>query len=92
MVVWPLQPLTATPTPETSRAVGQASTMILIVALVGIVLICWVLLLILRRRTHANDPRRVRAGPHQQPDAWLESAKRVALEDDDQIPREPGSA
>lgn len=86
------QLLTAAPTPEASRAVGQASTLILVVALIGIVVLCASVLLLLRHRARLHDARRGQAEDTGPSDAWLESAKRVALEDDDEIPREPGTA
>ncbi len=84
--------LATTPTPEARRAVGEASTIILVVALVGIILVCGVVLLALRRRTReAAEPRTGRGEPPAS-DAWTESGRRVPLEDDDEIPREPGTA
>lgn len=90
-----LQPLATAratpPTPEARHAIGQASTIVLVVTLIGLVLVCGAILLMLRRRARAD--REPRADAVAEPtDAWLESAKRVALEDDDEIPREPGTA
>lgn len=87
-----LRALATAQTPEARRAVGQASTIILVVALVGIVLLCAVILMLLRRRARDADAER-RPDDHAGPsDAWAESAKRIALEEDDEIPREPGTA
>lgn len=87
-----LQLLATTHTPEARRVVGQASTIILIVSLAGIVLLCCSVLLLLRRRAHAQDHPAADDAPAEPTDAWVESAKRMALEDGDDIPREPGTA
>ena len=79
------------PTPQARRAVGQLSSMLLIVALIGVVLIFGFLLIMLRRRSRAHSVqlRRKHADPG---NAWAEAGARVPLEEDDSIPREPGSA
>ena len=86
-----LQFLATTHTPEARRVVGQASTIILIVTLAGIVILCCSVVLLLRRRAHAQD-RPADDAPAEPTDAWVESAKRMALEENDDIPREPGTA
>lgn len=80
------------PTPEARRAVGEISAVLLAVALTILVAFCALLLIYLRKRARIRAElsaprRRFGAGP----DAWAEAAKRVPLEDDNAIPREPGT-
>lgn len=95
----PMVPLVAqvsVPTPpprEVRHAVGRVSAVLLVLALIGIVAVCALALIAMRRRTRAQDQTLSRsAGPSDQTDAWAESARRMTLEDDEDIPREPGSA
>lgn len=81
---------TTPPTPEVRRVISQLS-LILLIALIGVVLVSGVVLVMLRRRSRLRSasPPRQRRDPG---DAWAEAGARVPLEDDENIPREPGSA
>lgn len=83
--------LATAPPPEARRAVGQLSGVLLVVALVGLVAVCGLILVALRRRARENDARRTPRRPDPG-DAWAEASRRVPLEEGDDIPREPGTA
>ncbi len=93
MTYWLVPTLLATtpPTPEVRKAVSQLSSILLVIALIGVVVVCGFVLVMLRKRSRqrAASPPRKRRDPG---DAWAEAGARVPLEDDDNIPREPGSA
>ncbi|MBK7404738.1 MAG: hypothetical protein IPJ41_08915 [Phycisphaerales bacterium] len=79
--------------PEVRHAVGRASLGLLVLILGAVVILCALALIAMRRRARAQDEALAHAsGPSDRRDAWSEAAKRVALEEDDDIPREPGSA
>ena len=80
------------PTPEARQAAGELSALLLAVALTILVTACALALLYLRRRTRLREEL-ARSSGAQTPrlDAWEEASRRVPLEDDGSIPREPGT-
>lgn len=82
----------ATPSPEARRAVGEVSAVLLALVLLSLVVLCALALIYLRRRARFRaDAEARRAAPATAPDAWSESSRRMPLEDDASIPREPGT-
>jgi hypothetical protein len=78
--------------PDARRAVGQMSAVLLVLALLGLVVLCGLVLIYLRRRARLRaDLARLREQPSSESDAWTEASRRMALEDDGAIPREPGT-
>jgi hypothetical protein len=87
-----LNSLAAAPTPDARRVVGEMSALLLLLALVGVVVLCALSLLYLRRRARLRAEIAASRGRKAElADAWSESSKRMPLEDDGSIPREPGT-
>ncbi|HZW10121.1 MAG TPA: hypothetical protein VFF69_09485 [Phycisphaerales bacterium] len=84
--------LAAAPAPDARRAVGQMSAVLLLLALIGLVVLCTAILVYLRRRARMRARlAAARELPPERPDAWVEASRRVPLEEDGAIPREPGT-
>lgn len=91
----------ATPSPgatdplptEPTQMVGFVAIALLILSISAVAVVCAYLIVASRRRAYTRDAhaRNNRPSPDL-PDPWEEASRRVDLEDDDTIPREPGSA
>ncbi len=85
-------PLDAT-TAEPVQMVGYVAVALLILSLSAVAVVCAYLILSARSRANALKAQARRDREEARlPDPWEEASRRLALEDDDSIPREPGSS
>lgn len=85
-------PLDST-TAEPVQMVGYVAVALLILSLSAVAVVCAYLILAARSRANALKAQAKQDREEAQlPDPWEEASRRLALEDDDSIPREPGSS